>query len=81
MWEHLNRQGITVARCTVERLMRAHGWWWGPGARRGAPPPPRGPPPPRPRTYYRWRDERGLTHVAELPPPDGTVYSTIRALD
>ena len=26
MWEHLNRQGITVARCTVERLMRAHGW-------------------------------------------------------
>jgi len=20
MWEHLNRQGITVARCTVERL-------------------------------------------------------------
>jgi putative transposase len=26
MWEHLNRQGIKVARCTVERLMRAHGW-------------------------------------------------------
>jgi putative transposase len=26
MWEHLNRQGITVARCTAERLMRAHGW-------------------------------------------------------
>jgi putative transposase len=26
MWEHLNRQGITVARCAVERLMRAHGW-------------------------------------------------------
>lgn len=26
MWEHLNRQGITVARCTVERLMRANGW-------------------------------------------------------
>ena len=26
MWEHLNRQGVTVARCTVERLMRAHGW-------------------------------------------------------
>jgi len=26
MWEHLNRHGITVARCTVERLMRAHGW-------------------------------------------------------
>jgi putative transposase len=26
MWEHLNRQGITVAKCTVERLMRARGW-------------------------------------------------------
>jgi putative transposase len=26
MWEHLNRQGITVAKCTVERLMRANGW-------------------------------------------------------
>ena len=26
MWEHLNRQGITVAKCTVERLMRAHRW-------------------------------------------------------
>ena len=26
MWEQLNRQGVTVARCTVERLMRAHGW-------------------------------------------------------
>ena len=26
MWEHLNRQGIGVARCTVERLMRARGW-------------------------------------------------------
>ena len=26
MWEHLNRQGIPVARCTVERLMRARRW-------------------------------------------------------
>ena len=26
MREHLNRHGITVAKCTVERLMRAHGW-------------------------------------------------------
>jgi transposase InsO family protein len=26
MWEHLNRQGIPVARCTVERLMAASGW-------------------------------------------------------
>jgi putative transposase len=26
MWAHLQRQGITVARCTVERLMKANGW-------------------------------------------------------
>lgn len=26
MWAHLQRQGVPVARCTVERLMRAHGW-------------------------------------------------------
>jgi len=26
MWAHLQRQGVTVARCTVERLMRANGW-------------------------------------------------------
>ncbi|ORW26119.1 integrase, partial [Mycolicibacter nonchromogenicus] len=26
MWAHLRRQGIPVARCTVERLMRANGW-------------------------------------------------------
>jgi putative transposase len=26
MWAHLQRQGVTVARCTVERLMRVHGW-------------------------------------------------------
>lgn len=26
MWAHLQRQGIPVARCTVERLMRKHGW-------------------------------------------------------
>ena len=32
MWAHLNRQGIPVARCTVERLKRAHGWR---GATRG----------------------------------------------
>jgi transposase InsO family protein len=25
-WAHLNRQGLKVARCTVERLMRANGW-------------------------------------------------------
>jgi hypothetical protein len=37
--------------------------------------------PARPRTYYRWRDGQGITHVAEAPPPEGTVYSTVRALD
>jgi putative transposase len=26
VWAHLRRQGIAVARCTVERLMRANGW-------------------------------------------------------
>jgi putative transposase len=26
MWAHLRRQGIPVARCTVERLMWANGW-------------------------------------------------------
>ena len=26
MWAHLQRQGVPVARCTIERLMREHGW-------------------------------------------------------
>jgi putative transposase len=26
MWTHLQRLGVPVARCTVERLMREHGW-------------------------------------------------------
>jgi putative transposase len=26
MWAHLNREGVEVARCTVERLMRQNGW-------------------------------------------------------
>jgi putative transposase len=26
MWAHLNRQGIKAAKCTVERLMKVHGW-------------------------------------------------------
>jgi hypothetical protein len=46
-----------------------------------APPRSRRVQPARPRTYYRWRDDRGVTHVAEAPPPEGTVYSTVRALD
>ncbi len=32
MWAHLNREGIPVAKCTVERLKRGHGWR---GATRG----------------------------------------------
>lgn len=26
MWAHLRRQGVPVAKCTVARLMREHGW-------------------------------------------------------
>lgn len=26
MWAHLQRQGMPAARCTIERLMRTHGW-------------------------------------------------------
>jgi putative transposase len=26
MWAYLNREGLEVARCTIERLMRANGW-------------------------------------------------------
>jgi hypothetical protein len=37
--------------------------------------------PARPRTYYRWKDASGVTHVAQEPPAEGVVYSTIRALD
>jgi HTH-like domain len=34
MWAWLNRQGIPVARCTIERLKRRHGWWGATRARR-----------------------------------------------
>lgn len=37
--------------------------------------------PAKPRTYYRWKDATGVTHVAQEPPAEGVVYSTIRALD
>ena len=37
--------------------------------------------PARPPIYYRWRDARGVTHVALEPPAEGTVYTMIRALD
>jgi transposase InsO family protein len=26
MWAHRQRQGVPVACCTIERLMREHGW-------------------------------------------------------
>ena len=32
VWKQLHREGIPVARCTVERLMRRHGWQ---GVKRG----------------------------------------------
>jgi hypothetical protein len=37
--------------------------------------------PARPKTYYRWKDASGVMHVAQEPPAEGVVYSTIRALD
>jgi hypothetical protein len=43
--------------------------------------PPKPVEPVRPRIYYRWRDESGVTHVAEKPPAEGTVYTMIRAMD
>jgi len=37
--------------------------------------------PARPRAYYRWRDANGQDHASTAPPPDGTVYWMVRALD
>jgi Transglycosylase SLT domain/Domain of unknown function (DUF4124) len=37
--------------------------------------------PARPRAYYKWTDEAGVLHIASSPPPEGVVYSMIRALD
>src|SRR5437899_2262343 len=37
--------------------------------------------PARPRTYFRWKDASGVTHVSQEPPAEGVVYLTIRALD
>lgn len=30
VWKQMNREGIRVARCTVERLMKRQGLWSGP---------------------------------------------------
>src|SRR4030095_15079057 len=37
--------------------------------------------PARPRVYYKWTDAQGVLHVTQSPPPEGVVYSMIRALD
>ena len=37
--------------------------------------------PARPRAYYKWTDDSGVLHLASSPPPEGVVYSMIRALD
>jgi transglycosylase-like protein with SLT domain/uncharacterized protein DUF4124 len=40
------------------------------------------PPVPRkPRTMYRWKDSRGVPHLTETPPVDGSEYTTLRASD
>jgi hypothetical protein len=42
---------------------------------------PAKPAPAKPRVYYRFKDERGVTSVSQDPPPEGVFYSLIRALD
>jgi hypothetical protein len=37
--------------------------------------------PVRARTYYKYRDEKGLLHVAHTAPAEGVLYTTIRAFD
>lgn len=50
-----------------------------------APAPPRTPRgklvPARPRVYYKYRDDKGVVHIAQSPPPEGVAYTMIRALD
>jgi hypothetical protein len=36
--------------------------------------------PARPAVYYRFKDPRGVLHVAQDPPPEGVAYTMIRAL-
>jgi hypothetical protein len=36
---------------------------------------------PKPRVYYRWKDDHGVLHVGQTPPPDGTSFTLIRAFD
>jgi soluble lytic murein transglycosylase-like protein len=37
--------------------------------------------PARPATYYKYRDDRGVLHIGQTPPPEGVTYSLIRAVD
>jgi Transglycosylase SLT domain len=37
--------------------------------------------PVRARTYYKFRDEKGVLHVAHTAPAEGVLYTTIRAFD
>jgi hypothetical protein len=36
---------------------------------------------PKARLYYRWKDDQGVLHVGQTPPPDGTSFTLIRAFD
>jgi uncharacterized protein DUF4124 len=38
-------------------------------------------PPKKPRTLYRWNDSRGVPHMTETPPVDGSEYVALRASD
>ena len=51
MWAHLQRQGIPVARRTVERIMRRNGWQGVTSTRRARAPPNRTRPRPGPRIW------------------------------
>ena len=37
--------------------------------------------PVRARTYFKFRDEKGVLHVAQEAPSEGVLYTTIRAFD
>jgi soluble lytic murein transglycosylase-like protein len=39
------------------------------------------PPRPQPRTLYRWTDDKGVPHLTEDPPADGTEFVTLRSGD